>query len=41
MEDVLDLIERDPGLFAINAHVEQKKLNIHSEDDLRGPRSHG
>ena len=41
MEDVLDLIERDPRLFAINAHVEQKKSNIYSEDDLRGPRSHG
>jgi spore coat polysaccharide biosynthesis protein SpsF len=41
MEDVLDLIERDPGLFAINAHVEQKKLNFYSEVDSRGPRSHG
>lgn len=41
MEDVLDLIERDPGLFAINAHVEQKKLISYSEDDFRGPRSHG
>jgi spore coat polysaccharide biosynthesis protein SpsF len=41
MEDVLDLIERDPRLFAINAHVEQKKLKFYSEDDLRGPRSHG
>ena len=41
MEDVLDLVERDPGLFAINAHVEQKKLNFSSEDDVRGPRSHG
>jgi spore coat polysaccharide biosynthesis protein SpsF len=26
-EDVLDLVERDPALFAINAHVEQKKLD--------------
>jgi spore coat polysaccharide biosynthesis protein SpsF len=25
MEDVLGLFERDPGLFRINAHVEQKK----------------
>ena len=41
MEDVLDLIERDPRLFSINAHVEQKELNYISEDDLRGPRSHG
>jgi spore coat polysaccharide biosynthesis protein SpsF len=41
MEDVLHLVEKDPGLFAINAHVEQKKLICHSEDDLRGPRSHG
>lgn len=41
MEDVLDLIARDPRLFAINAHVEQKKLILYSEDDLRGPRSHG
>jgi hypothetical protein len=41
MEDVLDLIEKDPGLFAINAHVEQKKLICYSEDNPRGPRSHG
>lgn len=41
MEDVLDLFERDPRLFAINAHVEQKELKFYSEDDLRGPRSHG
>jgi len=41
MEDVLDLIERAPGLFAINAHVEQKELHFYSEDDSRGPRSHG
>jgi spore coat polysaccharide biosynthesis protein SpsF len=25
MEDVLGLFDRDPGLFQINAHVEQKK----------------
>ena len=40
MEDVLDLIDRDPSLFSINAHVEQKELN-YSEDNSRGPRSHG
>ena len=40
-EDVLDLVERDPALSAINAHVEQKKIDSTSKDNQRGRRSDG
>ena len=41
LEDVLELFDRDRGLFPINAHVGQKKPENYDFVLLEGPTSHG